>query len=170
MKVLISLINKMSDYLGRISAGLILIISILLMFEVIMRYVIGKPLDWILDVTLLTQAAFAFLAASYVHKVGGHVSMNILTEYVNNKSRRWLSITSNILTTLGCVWMAFLSWNLFTKSYKIKEASYGVDIPLYPWKILVSVCIVLMSLQCLARLLEDIKASPDDFAEMKGGH
>ncbi len=168
MRSALNFIQKLTDYLGRASAGFIVIIAILLMYEVFMRYVINKPADWVLDITQLTQAAFAFCAASYVLKIGGHVGMNLVTEFVGKETRRWLAIICNSITTLGCAWMVFLTWGLFEKSYKIREACYGVDLPIYPWKILVPFCFLMLSLQCLALLIDNILARPEDFAEVKG--
>jgi TRAP-type C4-dicarboxylate transport system permease small subunit len=94
--------------------------------------------------------------------------MNLLTEFVNNKWRRRLSIAANLITLLGSGWMSYLSWGLFAKSYRIKEATYGLDLPLYPWKFLVMLCFLLMGLQCLVMLIENILAPPDEFGKEKG--
>ncbi len=170
MTKIVRAINRFVDYMGGVSCGLIVLISVLLLYEVFMRYVINKPADWVLDVTQLTQATLAFLSISYVLKVGGHTNMNLLTEFVGSRGRRWLSIFSNLVTLSASLWMAFLSWNLFTKSYKIKEAAYGVDIPLYPFKIFVTLGFALMGIQCLAMLIEDIRSSPDRFSSKHTEH
>ena len=167
-KSLCNLINKITDYLGRLGALLIFILAVLLGYDVIMRYVFNNPTSWVLDITQLIQAAVAFLIAGYVLKIGGHVNMNLLTEFVNNKWRRRLSIAANLITLLGSGWMSYLSWGLFAKSYRIKEATYGLDLPLYPWKFLVMLCFLLMGLQCLVMLIENILAPPDEFGKEKG--
>jgi len=163
-------INRIVGYAGGVSCGLIIVISILLLYEVFMRYVINKPADWVLDVTQLTQATLAFVSISYVLKVHGHTNMNLLTEFVGNRGRRWLSIFSNLVTLVASFWMTFLSWNLFAKSYRIKEAAYGVDIPLYPFKIFVTIGFALMGIQCLAMIIEDIQSSPDRFSATHTEH
>lgn len=160
--------EKLNFGLGQISAALVVVIGLLLSYDVIMRFVFNISTDWVLDVTQLVQSALAFLGASYVLKTGGHVSMNMITEYLSNEWRRRLAIVASFITMLGSAWMAFLSWNLFARSFAIKEAAYGIDIPLYPWKILVSVCFVLLAIQALAMLIEHILAAPEEFHEIAG--
>jgi C4-dicarboxylate transporter DctQ subunit len=156
-----NLINKLTDILGRL-------LAILLGYDVIMRYIFNSPTSWVLDITQLIQAAIAFLVAGYVLKIGGHVNMNLLTEFANDKWRRLLSIAAHSLFLIGSGWMSYLSWDLFAKSYRIKEATYSLDLPLYPWKFLVMLCFILMGLQCLVMLIENILASPDEFAKQDG--
>lgn len=161
-------IGRITGFLGHVGAFLISLLAILLVYDVIMRYVFNNPADWVLDLVQLLQVAMAFLTISYVHKIGGHINMNILTQFTSNKGRRWLSIASNSLTMIGSGWMGYLSWPLFTRSYRIHEAAYAIDIPLYPWKLLVPLCFSLMSLQCLVMTIENIMSSPDQFVAGKG--
>lgn len=160
--------EKLNFGLGQLSAVLVVVITLLLSYDVVMRFVFNVSADWVLDATQLVQAALAFLGASYVLKTGGHVSMNMVTEFLSNEWRRRFAIVASIVTMLGSAWMAFLSWNLFARSFAIRESAYGIDIPLYPWKILVSVCFVLLAIQALAMLIENVLAAPEEFHEIAG--
>jgi TRAP-type mannitol/chloroaromatic compound transport system permease small subunit len=50
-KSLCNLINKITDYLGRLGALLIFILAVLLGYDVIMRYIFNNPTSWVLDIT-----------------------------------------------------------------------------------------------------------------------
>ncbi|RJR18700.1 MAG: TRAP transporter small permease [Desulfobacteraceae bacterium] len=170
LKAVIAGINKISDFLGLVSGILICALACLLIYDVFMRFLFNAPVDWPLDITQLLQAAVAFLAAAYVLKVGGHVNMSAL---VSNVSPRWglrLSIVGAAVTCLTSGWMAILSWSLFTKSLAISEQSFGIEIPLAPWKFLVPFGFGLMCLQALAMAL-NLWMNPDEFMrEGKEGH
>lgn len=161
-------LDRLNFGLGRLSALLVVVIALLLIYEVFMRFVVNNPADWVLDITQLVQAALAFVAASYVLKTGGHVSMNMVTEYLNVEWRRRFAIAASLITLLGSAWMAYLSWNLFVRSFAIREAAYGIDIPLYPWKILVSLCFALMAIQALAMFIDNLLSAPEEFQEIGG--
>jgi len=161
-------LDQLNFLLGRLSALVIVVILLLLSYDVIMRYVFRRPADWVLDVTQLAQATLAFVSASYVLKVGGHVNMNMVTEYLSNQWRRRFAIAASLITVLGSAWMAILSWSLFSRSLRIREAAYGIDIPLYPWKLLVSFCFALLAIQAFAMLIENILAGPEKFEELAG--
>jgi C4-dicarboxylate transporter DctQ subunit len=167
VKRICSLIDKISHIFGLVGAGIIGILAILLSYDVFMRFVMNNPTDWVLDITQLFQAALAFLAASYILKIGGHVNMNVLPNFVNNQWKRRLAFTSSILTAIGSGWMAYLCWSLFTKSLMIREASYSLNIPLYPWKFLVPFGFLLLSLQSISLAVEYVSQPPDRFSETK---
>jgi len=157
-------INRISNAFGMIGALLIGLIALLLGYDVFMRYALNNPTSWVLDIVQLLQAALALLTGSYVLKIGGHVNMNLLLEYASNKWRKKLAIISSIAAALGCAWMSYLSWNLFTKSLLIKEATYSLEIPLYPWKFLVPFCFALISLQAIAMTIEQWGSPAEKFA------
>jgi TRAP-type C4-dicarboxylate transport system permease small subunit len=162
-----SLIDRISHLFGLVGAGIVGILAILLSYDVFMRFVMNNPTDWVLDITQLFQAALAFLATSYVLKIGGHVNMNVLPTFVNNQWKKRLAIVSSILTAIGSGWMAYLCWRLFTKSLMIREASYSLNIPLYPWKFLVPFGFLLLALQSISLAVEYFSQPPERFSETK---
>ena len=170
LKAVIAAINKISDFLGLVSGILICALACLLIYDVSMRFVFNAPVGWPLDITELLQAAVAFVSASYVLKVGGHVNMSAL---VSNVSPRWglrLVILGAAVTGLSSGWMTILSWSFFTKSLAISEQSFGIEIPMAPWKFLVPFGFGVMCLQALAIAL-NLWMHPDEFMrEGKEGH
>jgi TRAP-type C4-dicarboxylate transport system permease small subunit len=166
-RALISAINKITDFLGLLSGILICILTCLLIYDVFMRFVFNNPVDLTLDITELLQAAIAFLAASYVLKIGGHVNMSAVVSVLGPRWERRLKIITSTITALTSAWMSFMSWSLFTKSMAISEKSYGIEIPLAPWKLLVSLGFGVMCLQALAMSL-NLWLYPDELVQ-KGG-
>lgn len=170
LKAFVAAINKVSNFFGLVSGILICVLTCLLIFDVFMRFVINRPIDWAMDITELLQAAIAFLAATYVLKVGGHVNMSALVGNVSPAVRLRMKIVSTAITCLTSGWMAFLGWSLFTKSIDISEKSFGIELPLAPWKLLVSFGFGVMCLQGLAMLIE-LWLHPDEAMLEEGeGH
>lgn len=170
VRALISAINRLASFLGLISGVLICILACILIYDVFMRFVFNDPLDWTLDITQLLQAAIAFLAAAYVLKIGGHVNMSAVVAYLSSTWQRRMTITVQIITGLTSAWMTWLSWSLFTQSLAISEQSFGIAIPLAPWKFLVPFGFGIMCLQALAMAVS-LWLYPDEFAPTGGeGH
>lgn len=163
-------INKVSSFLGLVSGILICVLACLLIYDVFMRFVLNDPVDWTLDITQLLQASIAFLAASYVLKVRGHVNMSAVIAYMSPTWRRRMRIITYTITGLTSAWMAILSWSLFAKSLAISEQSFGIAIPLAPWKILVPIGFGIMCLQGLAMALGQWRYPDDLSQESEGGH
>lgn len=170
LRALIAAINRISSFLGLVGGILICILACLLIYDVFMRFVFNDPVDWTLDITQLLQAAIAFLVAAYVLKIGGHVNMSAVVTALSPKWQHRLGITTSLITCFASGWMTILSWSLFTKSLAISEQSFGIELPLAPWKFLVPFGFAVMCLQALAMALAQW-IDPAEFAQAeKEGH
>lgn len=72
---------------------------LLIVAEVVFRYLLGSPLGWTLGfVEDYLMVAFFFLAISYTFRVGGHVSIDLLVRRLPPKARRILAVVGNVLS------------------------------------------------------------------------
>lgn len=158
-----NVISRTIDYiisiLRAISVLTVGVMAVLLLYEVIMRYVFNKPPLWVLDVVQLVQVTLAFTAAAPILKDGGHISMEVLPTFLNDAARRKLELLSNAICTVGCFWMTALGWRTFSQSYQISESAYGISLPIYPWKFLVPFCFFMLGLQFLSMLINQLRQS-----------
>jgi len=155
--VLGTVVDGITSVFGMIALAALGVMAVLLVYEVVMRYVVGSPADWVLDVVQLVQVTLAFTAAAPVLKAGGHINMELLPTLVGERQRRWLEVLSNAICAAGSLWMAILSWKTFSRSYQISEAAYGIALPLYPWKFLVPLCFFVLALRFLSSLFDHLR-------------
>jgi TRAP-type C4-dicarboxylate transport system permease small subunit len=168
IKAINTAINKISTIFGVLGEVIICILAVLLMWDVFMRFVVNRPVYWILDITQLLQGAMALMAGAYVLKLGGHVNMSAV---IAAATRRWKKILTTVhlsVVAICCGFMAYLSWPMFMQSLRIKECPFGITIPLAPWKFLVPLGFALLSLQALAMTLGYVCSPLEDFKEVKG--
>ena len=160
---MIRAINGISTIMGVLSGIIICILAVLLMWDVFMRYVINRPVYWILDITQLLQAAMALMASAYVLKLGGHVNMSAIIAAVTKRWKKTLTIIHLSVVALCCGIMAYLSWPMFIQSVRIKECPFGISIPLAPWKFLVVLGFALLCLQALAMIISYVHMPSENF-------
>ena len=150
-------IDRITAVFGHVALLALGVMAVLLVYDVVMRYVVGRPADWVLDVVQLVQVTLAFTAAAPVLKAGGHINMELLPTLVGPRYQRRLEILSNGICSAGCLWMTILSWKTFSRSYQIAESAYGIALPLYPWKFLLPLCFFVLALEFFASLLEHLR-------------
>jgi TRAP-type C4-dicarboxylate transport system permease small subunit len=165
---MIRAINGLSTIMGVLSGIIICILAVLLMWDVFMRYVINRPVYWILDITQLLQAAMALMASAYVLKLGGHVNMSAIIAVATKGWKKTLTIVHLSVVALCCGIMAYISWPMFIQSVRIKECPFGISIPLAPWKFLVILGFSLVCLQALAMIVSYVSKPVEDFKEGTG--
>ena len=140
--------GAVGKYGGR--AMLVLIILIML-YEVIARYVFNQPTMWALEFAIYAQVLLVALSAAYVLREDGHVSMGLVIEQFSDRKRHWFLCVSSILGALYCAVLSIQMWNTARWSIEVKTASETMGVPLAPLQFILLGGFVLLSLQFLSR-------------------
>ena len=99
--------NALMAYL---SALLILACTLVLVYEVVTRYVIHVSNDWVIELSIFMLIAATFLAAAHTQRERGHVGIEVLDEVMSAKWNRWRYLFGDLLSMLFCALIAYLSW------------------------------------------------------------
>ncbi|MDY0041436.1 MAG: TRAP transporter large permease subunit, partial [Desulforhabdus sp.] len=100
----IDFIDKLSNAAGIFSGWLMLLVSFCICYEIVSRFVFGKPTIWVYDVTTYALVWYSFIAAGYALKEGRHLHVDIFTERCSLKVKIVLEIVGHIcVLILACV-------------------------------------------------------------------
>lgn len=100
-------VNALMAYL---SALLILVCTLVLVYEVVTRYVIHVSNDWVIELSIFMLIAATFLAAAHTQRERAHVGIEVLDEVMSAKWNRWRYLFGDVLSMLFCALIAYLSW------------------------------------------------------------
>jgi TRAP-type C4-dicarboxylate transport system permease small subunit len=100
-------VNALMAYL---SALLILVCTLVLVYEVVTRYVIQVSNDWVIELSIFMLIAATFLAAAHTQRERAHVGIEVLDEVMSAKWNRWRYLFGDVLSMLFCALIAYLSW------------------------------------------------------------
>ena len=81
-------------------------------FEMLMRDLFDRPQVWVIEFTEYALLYITFLGTSALQRQGGHVSVDLLTDALNDTWRRRLALVSAALclvVTLVLTWFATLA-------------------------------------------------------------
>ncbi|MDA7990324.1 MAG: TRAP transporter small permease [Gammaproteobacteria bacterium] len=81
-------INGVSELTGKISAWCLFLVGFFITFEVAMRYVFNSPTIWVDEVSRVLQVWVVYLAAAYVLKHRGMVTIEVMLSNPNTLRRR----------------------------------------------------------------------------------
>lgn len=105
--------NKLMAYL---SAMLIVVCALVLMYEVITRYVISVSNDWVIELCIFMLIAATFMSAAHTQRERAHVGIEILDEVMSARWTRIRMLFGDLLSLGFCVVVAYLSWEFFSRS------------------------------------------------------
>jgi TRAP-type C4-dicarboxylate transport system permease small subunit len=94
--------------IGAILGAAIIVFSVLgVCVQVVMRYFMGEPLTWMIDVTALLLLDMTFLGAAWLLRKEGHVSMDMVMNRLNPRHQSLLNIITSIVSAIV---LAVITW------------------------------------------------------------
>jgi len=145
-------IDGLSERVGRIFSWVILLMTLLIVYEVIKRRILNSPTIWNFEVLLQLFGLYFMILASYGLLHNRHVAIDFIYERFSSRNQAILDVISYTIFYFP-FWIVIL-WQgtVFAKtSWDMLEASRSVFAsPLYPIKTVIPVTAGLMLLQGLS--------------------
>lgn len=153
-------IRRLSNSMLHVGITLICVITITSIYAVVQR-LFGAPVSWAIEFNELIQVALAFLPAAYVLNADKHVSMELLHSMLAGRGRR---IARALFSAVGAVLSGLLAYSTATvaqSSVAMGEATVIAALPIYPFKICVTIGFALLALQFAAHVWECVRNMPE---------
>ena len=98
--------------MGYAAGVLVAVSALVLTWEVLMRYFLGQPSDWALELCILMLIASTFLAAAYTLAAKGHVNIDIVDAVFSAGANRWRLLLADAGAAGLCGFVAANAWRL----------------------------------------------------------
>jgi TRAP-type mannitol/chloroaromatic compound transport system permease small subunit len=153
MERILLTIDAVSEWSGRAISWLVLILTFVLGYEVVMRYVFNAPTKWAFDISYMLGGSYFVLGQAYTLQKRRHVRIDIFYALFSPRKKALVEIVFYLLFFFP-LW-GILLWKLIPYvyfSWIMQERSMqGYWMPiLYPFKTVMPVGILLFLLQGLA--------------------
>jgi TRAP-type C4-dicarboxylate transport system permease small subunit len=147
-------------------AGLIIVfVFVSVCFGVFMRYVVDRPIGWIVQISEYGLVFICYLAAAWVLRSGKHVEMEIVLDVLNTKARSLVRAMTSVLGAVICLVLLIFGvevvWDLFERNIYDPQV---LDIPMAPLVAVVPLGFLMLFFQFLRRARESVR----DFKASRG--
>jgi TRAP-type C4-dicarboxylate transport system permease small subunit len=158
--------GRMLRGFGVISAVATFVMMVLVVANVLGRYLLNQPLTGTLEFTESLLVVIIFLSLALTQFDGGHIRVTLLTRRLPKAWARGLTVFCMLCGAVFFAWCAFAAWKFAAQSWSFKEQEWGtVVFPLYPVKFIVFAGILLLAIQFLldaiAETMMPIKADDE---------
>ncbi len=116
MKVVLSVIDWISEQTGKLAAWAFFLVGIFVTYEVVMRYVFTAPTVWVDEVSRITQIWAAYLAGAYVLKHREMIVIDVAFRNPHTLGRRLCETFSILVILMFCSVTVWYGWALWLKS------------------------------------------------------
>lgn len=131
-------INKVIEGVDRLFLSLsslfLLIMTLLIAFDALGRYLFHQPILGVLEVTEhFLMVGIVFFAMSHVYKEGKHIRVEFLSKFFSQSLRKPLWIGFDIIAFFLFLLITLQAWDLTYTAFRLKQLSSGaVALPLFP--------------------------------------
>ncbi len=155
--------DQVALFIGRVTMMMIAIMTIVMLYEVFLRYVVEAPTEWANEMTLWF-ASFVFLTSGfYAMQQRSHIRIFLLYDAVPRWLQRVFDVISTLLIVLFAFFLVYGSYKqvFVNKLYKweLYGSAFNPPIPatLQP---MVLIVITLVAIQAVLNLFSDWNKAP----------
>ena len=161
MKWLTSVMALFDRILGLtpvLASVLLYFTTVVVCYEVVMRYFFNMPTAWVIEITSLTLLWVPFLVAAWVLKRNGHVRMDLLLLQFGEKKQALINVITFLLTAVTCavliIYGVKVAWQLFQDGYKTETL---LRLTKWPLLLIIPFAFLLMLIESLRKTAEAVK-------------
>ena len=159
MHRLLDKIDLINRYISNGVSFLFVPMTLIAMFEVVMRYAFDSPTTWAWDINVQLFCAIVVLGGAHTLQQGGHVIMDIL---VNKLQRKTKLIVNICVCLVFLITMVIAIWQVGTFAWNslviFERASTILSPPIYPIKIGILIGVSMLFLQGVVLFIRDLMA------------
>lgn len=152
---LISLIDKVNDFTGKMIAWFCVPLAIVVVYEVSLRFIFNKPTSWVYDMSWMLNSALFLLGGGYTLLHRRHVRVDILYRMLPKKFQCFYDFTIYLIVilpiTIIFVWQG-IKYASFAWKIGERLSTTLWDFPAGPSKTLIPIAFALVGLQAIAEL------------------
>ena len=156
MKKFLFFIDSLSLWTGKSFAWLILILTLGISYEVMVRYIFRAPTTWAFDFSYINYGALFLMAGAYTLSRNGHVRADVFYRFWQPRTQAKMDLVLYIIFFLPAV-LAFMysGYKYAEMSVRFREVSIfsPAGVPVFPLKALIPVAGFLLLVQGLAEII-----------------
>jgi TRAP-type mannitol/chloroaromatic compound transport system permease small subunit len=159
MKRLLSMIDFLSTWVGKLFSAATLIVVFIVVYEVVARYWFKRPTLWANESSLFGCGLVYVMGGAWTLLEKRHINIELIYGKLDRKRKALIDALTFPMFALY-VGMLFWSSVLYAlDSIQLRETSgTALNPPVYPFKIALSFGIFLLLIQGVAKLARDLKA------------
>ena len=156
---LLRVIDSISEWSGRTVSWLVLVLTLVLGYEIVMRYVFNAPTKWAFDISYMLGGSYFMLGEAYTLLKKRHVRIDIFYMRFSPRKQALVDVAFYVLfffplwggLLYALIPYVYLSWVIGERSMQ----GYWMPI-LYPFKTVMPVAVFLFLLQGVADFLRSV--------------
>ena len=153
-------VDAMNRFVGRFAMYLLFVLAAVLLTSTFSRLIVGASVNWALEMAQFILSAYYLLGGPYALQQDAHVRMDVFYSRLPPRKRA-VTDAFTILFIIFYLAVLFLG-GISSTNYAIvyQQTNYSAWAPLlWPIKVVMTIGVFLMLLQCISTLFKDVAAA-----------
>ena len=117
LRMLARIIEAFNRVMYWFSAVAILLSSLILTYEVVMRYIFRIPTIWEIESAIYLGVLATFMGAAYGLKDGAHINIDLVTRALPPRIQTRLYRMMFFISLLFCIYLSYKGWQLWWEAF-----------------------------------------------------
>ena len=155
---LIQTADRLSTWMGKAFAWLIVVLMVVVCAEVFKRYALNAPTAWIYDANNMMYGTLFMMCGAYTLCQDGHVRGDFLYGSMKPRTQATLDLILYIVFFVpGIGALTLAGWGYFNDSLAMNEHTFNATpLPVYPFKLIIPIAGAIIMLQGISEILRCI--------------
>ena len=148
--------DRLNNSLALLAGAVVAFITLIIIYEVFMRYLVKSPTTWVNDVSEILLVYVTFLGSAYVLSLGEHTKVDIVITLLKRRNQEIMGIIQDTLSLFFCAVFTYIAWNSFWDSLVTQERTAGglFSVPLWSVYVVIPFGGLLMCIQLIRQIVE----------------
>jgi len=148
--------DRLSTWVGKAFAWLIVALMVVVCVEVVKRYALNAPTAWIYDANNMMYGTLFMMCGAYTLAQNGHVRGDFLYSSMRPRTQAWLDLVLYLAFFIpGILGLIYAGYDYALDSWRIREHSNVTadGPPVYQFKAIIPIAGALVMMQGLAEIM-----------------
>lgn len=157
LRSLLSFLDRAGLLAGKLFSFLIFVVMVIIVFEVISRWLFNSPTEWVHEASTMCYGIFFIMGGGYAFIKGEHVRMDVFYSRLSEKGKAIIDIATFIFLISYPLVIIWYGGKTAYHSFMINEHTQTVwGPPIYPSKMILVIGTLLVFVAGCTKFVRDI--------------
>jgi TRAP-type mannitol/chloroaromatic compound transport system permease small subunit len=150
-------IDRFSLWSGDIVRWLAVVLTVVVLTEVIARYLFNSPTHWAFDTAMMIYSVMFLFGAAYVLQIKAHIKVDVIQNMLPRRTQLILDLIYYIVFFFPFLFVMIVFGSKIAILATLTEGIYLGE-PIHPWRYVIPGAFLLLLLQAVAEFIRIIKS------------